>query len=70
MFLVQIVCSDPECAEELEIVVEDLAEIEEVACDCGYGFVAITVSEVADPARSGSVIPLPEQRRPATRRAA
>jgi hypothetical protein len=68
MFLIQIVCSDPECTEEREIAVEDLAEVEEMACECSHVFVVITVSELAEP--TGSVISLPERGRQATRRAA
>jgi hypothetical protein len=70
MFLVQVVCSDPECTEERELAVEDLADVDDLACECSHGFVVITVSELADPARSASVIRLPERRRQATRRAA
>ena len=70
MFLVQIVCSDRECTEEREIVVESLDEVEALACECSHGFVVITVSELAGPAPSGTVITLPERRRQATRRAA
>lgn len=70
MFLIEIVCSDPECTEEGEIAVEDLAEIDDLACECSHGFVVLTVSELAGPTRSGSVISLPERRRQVTRRAA
>jgi hypothetical protein len=70
MFLVQIVCSDPECIEEREIALEDLAEVDDLACECSHGFVVLTVSELAGAARSGSVISLPERRRQVTRRAA
>jgi hypothetical protein len=70
MFLVQIVCSDPECTEEREIAVESLDEIDDIACHCSHGFVAISVSELAEPARRGRVISLPDRRRSARRRAA
>jgi hypothetical protein len=68
MLLIQIVCSDPECTEEREIAVDDLAEVDELACECSHGFVVITVSELAGP--TGSVISFPKRRRQATRRAA
>lgn len=70
MFLVQIVCSDPDCIQEGEIGVEHLAEIDDLACECSHGFVVLTVSELAGPDRPGSVISLPERRRQVTRRAA
>ncbi len=56
MFLVTIVCSDPECIEEREIAVGDLDVIETCVCDCGYGFVVVGVSEVDESARSGSLL--------------
>jgi hypothetical protein len=70
MFLVRIDCSDPECTEEREAVVESLDQVETLACDCGHGFVVVSVSEVHEPASSGSVLSLPEPRRTPTRRAA
>lgn len=70
MLLVTVVCSDPECAEEREIALTDLDAIDATACDCGYGFVVVTVSELDEPARSGSLISLPERRTSPTRRAA
>jgi hypothetical protein len=68
MFLVRIDCSDPECTEEREAVVESLDEVEAIACDCGHGFVVVSVSEVHQPA--GSVVALPGPRRTPIRRAA
>jgi hypothetical protein len=70
MFLVRIDCSDPECREEREAVLESLDELEELACDCGHGFVVVSVSELREPASSGAVISLPARRRSTTRRAA
>jgi hypothetical protein len=70
MLLVQIVCSDPECTEEGEIAVEHLEEVEGLVCECGHGFVVISVSELDEPARSGRLISLPERRRSSARRAA
>jgi hypothetical protein len=70
MFLVRIDCSDPECTEEREALVESLDEVETIACDCGHGFVVVSVSEVHQPAGSGSVVSLPGPRRTPIRRAA
>ncbi|HKH22058.1 MAG TPA: hypothetical protein VKA88_00420 [Solirubrobacterales bacterium] len=44
MFVAEIVCSDPACFEELEVIVEDLAELDRYVCDCGCGFVLARVA--------------------------
>ena len=67
MLLTKIVCSDPECIEEIEVAVERLEELDGFVCECGFGFVLMDVSELGEPA--GSVVSLPA-RRPAERRAA
>jgi hypothetical protein len=69
MLLVTVVCSDPDCAEEHEVTVETLDAIDDTVCDCGYGFVVVTVSELDERDRAGSLIPLPG-REPAPRRRA
>jgi hypothetical protein len=43
MFLVRVVCSDPACLEELEFVVERLEEVDRDVCECGHGFVVVSV---------------------------
>lgn len=48
MLLAQIECSDPGCEGELEIVIEDLDELFGLICECGYGFMLSTVSELAE----------------------
>jgi hypothetical protein len=70
MFLVMIVCSDSECIEEREMAVDDLDAIDNHLCECGHGFVVVTVSELDEPERSGSLISLPERERTPSRRAA
>ena len=40
-----LICSDPECAEELEALGNDPADFERLACDCGCTFQAIAFSE-------------------------
>jgi hypothetical protein len=69
MLLARIVCSDPECAEETEVTVETLDELDGHACECGFGFVLIQVAEEREP-RSMQVVQLPERRRAPERRAA
>jgi hypothetical protein len=70
MLLVKVVCSDPECAEEREIALGDLDAVDETVCDCGYGFVVVSVSNLDERDRSGSLISLPKGRPAPSRRAA
>lgn len=43
MWQVTIVCSS--CAEESEVVVENLEDVEREACACGYSYVVLSVAE-------------------------
>jgi len=43
MWQLTIVCSN--CAEESELVVENLEDVEREACECGYSFVVLSVAE-------------------------
>jgi hypothetical protein len=43
MWQALIVCSD--CAEEVEVLVEDLDELEREVCACGYSVVVLSVAE-------------------------
>lgn len=43
MFQVTVVCSS--CAEETEVVVEDLDAVDREVCPCGYSFVVLSVAE-------------------------
>ena len=47
MWLVQVICSEPECWEEREIAVERLEELDGFPCECGAGFVVVSVAELA-----------------------
>lgn len=38
-----VVCSS--CAEETDVVVESLEDVEREACECGYSFVVLSVAE-------------------------
>ena len=44
MLIVELVCSDPACAEEREILVADLDEADEAVCDCGCCLVVLSVA--------------------------
>jgi hypothetical protein len=42
MWQVAVYCSG--CAEEAEVVVKDLDDVEREACPCGYSFVVLSVA--------------------------
>ena len=42
MWQVLVVCSD--CAEESEVLVEELDDLEREVCACGYSYVVLSVS--------------------------
>ena len=42
MWQITIVCSS--CAEETDVVVESLDDVEREACECGYSFVVVSVA--------------------------
>jgi hypothetical protein len=43
MFQVELVCSDPRCDAEVSLLVDELGEVEAVACECGHGLVTVRV---------------------------
>jgi hypothetical protein len=43
MFVAHIHCSD--CAEEVEVLVDELHELAGLTCECGYGYVLESVAE-------------------------
>ena len=43
MFQVELVCSDPRCDAELTLFVDELGEVEAVACECGHGLVTVRI---------------------------
>lgn len=64
MWQVLVVCSDSNCAEERELNVEDLDDVEREACPCGYSYVVLTVSSFEPVhAEQGELIQLPRRRR-------
>jgi hypothetical protein len=44
MWIVKVVCSDPECAEEQEVIVAELDEVDATVCDCGCCVVTLSVA--------------------------
>lgn len=43
MLLVKIGCSG--CPEEIEVMVDEIEDVERIACLCSYGYVVLAVSE-------------------------
>jgi hypothetical protein len=41
-----MLCSDPQCAEEVEILVEQVDELDRAGCECGYGLVVTAISQI------------------------
>ena len=46
MFVVNVICSDKECAEEIEAVVETLEEVDDIVCECEYGTVMLSIADL------------------------
>ena len=56
MWQVAIVCSS--CAEESEVLVEDLDDVEREVCACGYSFVVLSVAAFEPVQVGGQVVEL------------
>jgi TusA-related sulfurtransferase len=42
-FQVEVICSDPRCDAELTLWVDELGEVEAIACECGHGMVSVRI---------------------------
>ena len=61
MWQVTVLCSG--CAEESELVVEGLDDVEREACDCGYSFVVLSVASFEPVhADDGELVEFPSRR--------
>jgi hypothetical protein len=47
MYLARLVCSDPECAEEVSAETATLRELETLVCDCGCALEVVGWPDVA-----------------------
>ena len=45
VFAVMVICSDPACWEQRELLVESLDELDEGACDCGYALQVVRIAQ-------------------------
>jgi hypothetical protein len=57
MWQVTVLCSDDQCAEVMEVVVDDLDEVEAVVCECGYNVVVLAVANF-EPLTAAALNPL------------
>lgn len=57
MWIVKVVCSDPDCAEEQEVVVAELDEADAAVCDCGCCVVTLAVANFEPLALAASHCP-------------
>ena len=46
MYLVNVICSDENCAEEIEAVVESIEEIGDVVCECQCCTVLLSIADL------------------------
>jgi hypothetical protein len=62
MFQALVVCSD--CAEEAEVLVEELDDLDREVCACGYSYVVLAVSGFEPVhARGGELLEFPCRQR-------
>jgi hypothetical protein len=47
MFVIDVVCSDPDCAEELEVFADEIEEADSVVCECGHCVITLAVADWA-----------------------
>lgn len=41
-----MLCSDSGCAEEREIVISELTDLDRACCECGFGLVVTSISRM------------------------
>jgi hypothetical protein len=56
MWLIHVICSGPECTEELEVMAESIDELDRLNCDCGYGFAVLSVAEASPVEMAGAEV--------------
>jgi hypothetical protein len=71
MLMVSVICSDADCARELDLWADSLDEVVRSACDCGCTFEVLSVSEAQEARLRLRLVPgLGRPRTPPSRRAA
>ena len=48
VWVIDLVCSDDECAQEIELLVTDIGEVDRIACECGCALVTLAVAEAIE----------------------
>jgi hypothetical protein len=49
VLLAKLICSDPDCPEEVEVAIEHVKDLDGRVCECGFGFVLSQISELREP---------------------
>jgi hypothetical protein len=47
MWEAHLICSGGDCYAEIEMAIDSLDELDGLSCDCGLGFVLLTISEIS-----------------------
>jgi hypothetical protein len=48
MWLIRMVCSDDDCAREVEALVAEIDEVDRIVCECGCSLVTLAVAEAVE----------------------
>lgn len=48
MWLIQMVCSDDDCAQEIEALVAEIEDVDRIVCECGCSLVTLAVAEAIE----------------------
>lgn len=48
MWAIDLVCSDDECGQEIELLVAEIDEADRIACECGCALVTLKVAEAIE----------------------
>lgn len=43
MFQVEVICADPRCEAQVTLWVDELGEVDAIACECGEGVISVRI---------------------------
>ena len=46
MWEAHLICSGADCYAEIEVAIDSLDELDGLCCDCGHGYILLTISEL------------------------
>jgi hypothetical protein len=47
MWEAHIICSGRDCYAEVEVAIDSLDELDGLSCECGHGFIMLSISELS-----------------------